>query len=178
MTLGNWLARHAQNAVGALGTLTRNPIGTAMTVAVIGIALALPAALNSLVQAGRAVAGNWEEVRDFSVYLAPDAPLARAQELAQELGKADGVASVRVITADTGCSLCSKNRRSRRVRMPSRCPSGRVMGTPDTLCLRMTCCACATLAFGGSVTGSLMMPLALRLTLSTSSVCSSIDMFL
>jgi cell division transport system permease protein len=107
VTLRNWLARHAQNAVGALGTLSRNPIGTAMTVAVIGIALALPAALNSLVQAGRAVAGNWEEVRDFSVYLGPDVPIARAQELARELGKAEGVASVRIITADEALATLS-----------------------------------------------------------------------
>ena len=53
-----------------------------------------------------------------------------------------------------------------------------VIGTPETLCWAITSRARPTVASGGSVTGSRMMPLALRLTLSTSSVCRSIDMFL
>jgi len=109
MTLGNWLARHAQNALGALGSLSRNPVGTVMTVAVIGIALALPAALNSLVQAGRALAGNWEEVRDFSVYLKPGEPLERAEALARELGSTAGVAGVRLITAEEALAQLGDN---------------------------------------------------------------------
>lgn len=109
MTLGSWLTRHAQNALGALGALSRNPVGTAMTVAVIGIALALPAALNSLVQAGRALAGNWEEVRDFSVYLQPGQPVEQAETLARELRGTAGVAGVRVITADQALAQLSHN---------------------------------------------------------------------
>ena len=35
MNVGNWLTRHAQNAVGAIGTLSRNPVATALTVTVI-----------------------------------------------------------------------------------------------------------------------------------------------
>ncbi|MBL8198691.1 MAG: hypothetical protein JNJ67_07105, partial [Chromatiales bacterium] len=64
MSAGIWLARHAQNMLGALGALSRNPVGTFLTVAVIGIALALPAALNVLVQTGKSAAGNWSDVRD------------------------------------------------------------------------------------------------------------------
>ena len=65
MSTGIWLARHAQNMLGALGALSRNPVGTFLTVAVIGIALALPAALNVLVQPASPAAGNWSDVRDF-----------------------------------------------------------------------------------------------------------------
>lgn len=57
LNLSNWLLRHAQTAVGALGTLARNPVATSLTVGVIGIALALPAGLGVLVQSGRALAG-------------------------------------------------------------------------------------------------------------------------
>ena len=42
----------------------------------------------------------------------------------------------------------------------------------------MICRAWPTVSSGGSVIGSMMMPFSLRLTLSTSRVCSSIDMFL
>lgn len=109
MNLGHWLTRHAQNALRALGDLSRNPVGTVMTVAVIGIALALPAALNTLVQAGRALAGNWDEVRDFSVYLAPGQSLERAEALAGELRGTPGVAAVRVITADQALASLSES---------------------------------------------------------------------
>ena len=68
-----------QNAIGALGTLSRNPVATALTVTVIGIALALPAALGVLVQSGRSLAGGWADVRDFSVYLDPGVGLDRAR---------------------------------------------------------------------------------------------------
>lgn len=101
LNLSNWLLRHAQTAVGALGTLARNPVATSLTVGVIGIALALPAGLGVLVQSGRALAGGWSEVRDFSVYLTPGVPLERAEALAKEWGEDPMVASVRVISAET-----------------------------------------------------------------------------
>lgn len=100
MSTGIWLARHAQNMLGALGALSRNPVGTFLTVAVIGIALALPAALNVLVQTGKSAAGNWSDVRDFSVYMAPATPLTRAESLATELRKRSGIDSVQLVTAD------------------------------------------------------------------------------
>ena len=53
-----------------------------------------------------------------------------------------------------------------------------VIGTPETLYCCITSRARPTVASGGSVTGSKMIPLRLRFTLSTSSVCRSTDMFL
>lgn len=109
MNVGSWFTRHAQNAVGALGTLSRNPVATALTVTVIGIALALPAALGVLVQSGRSLAGGWAEVRDFSVYLAPGVALDRAESLAGELRANPGVASVRLIPADAAAAELGKD---------------------------------------------------------------------
>lgn len=109
MNLSSWLTRHAQNAIGALGTLSRNPVATALTVTVIGIALALPAALGVLVQSGRALAGGWADVRDFSVYLAPGVALDRAEALARELRGKPGVESVRLISADMAVAELSKD---------------------------------------------------------------------
>jgi len=109
MSPGSWLTRHAQNAIGALGTLSRNPVATALTVTVIGIALALPAALGVLVQSGRSLAGGWADVRDFSVYLAPGVALDRAESLAGELRANPGVASVRLIPAETAAAELGKD---------------------------------------------------------------------
>jgi cell division transport system permease protein len=109
MSTGIWLARHAQNLLGALGAVSRNPVGTFLTVSVIGIALALPAALNVLVQTGKSAAGNWSDVRDFSVYLQPATPLARAETLARELRKRDGIDSVQLISADAAVTELGKD---------------------------------------------------------------------
>jgi len=95
-----YLARHLQTSLGALGGLSRQPIASALTIAVIGIALALPAALHVLVQNGRLAAGTLEDIRDFSIYLVPGTELARAEQLAAELGENPGISDVRLIPAD------------------------------------------------------------------------------
>jgi cell division transport system permease protein len=95
-----WFLRHLQTALGALGTVTRNPVASTLTIGVIGIALALPAALNLLVQQGRLLAGDVDATRDFSVYLLPGTAEARARELADGIRDRAGIASVRLITAD------------------------------------------------------------------------------
>lgn len=100
MKPGAWLTRHAQNALGSLGTLSRNPVASALTIAVIGIALALPAALNLLVQQGRLLTGDVEATRDFSVYLAPGVDVERAAGLAKTLRQRAGITEVRLVTAD------------------------------------------------------------------------------
>lgn len=96
----SWLIRHAQNAVGALGALWRNPLASGLTVLVIGIALSLPAALHVLVQNGRAAAGTLSETRDFSVYLDPGLAEADAAGLRDELGRDERIGSVRLVSPD------------------------------------------------------------------------------
>lgn len=104
-----WLARHAQSAIGALGSLSRSPVATGFTVLVIAIALALPAALGIVVQAGRSVAGDWAAARDFSVYLSPGVGLDRAEALARELRSKPAVVAVQVIPADAALAELSED---------------------------------------------------------------------
>ncbi len=96
----DYLLAHLQNAVATLGALSRKPLSTALTVAVIGITLALPAGLYVVVRNGQALASGLADARDFSVYLEPGTPLDNARRLADRLGKRGGVASVRVVPAD------------------------------------------------------------------------------
>jgi cell division transport system permease protein len=95
-----WLIRHAQNCVASVGRLAGRPAGTFLTVAVIGVALALPAGLNVLVRNGEQVAGGWDSVRDFAVYLAPGVATGEADTLAAALQANDAIAEVRIVTAD------------------------------------------------------------------------------
>jgi len=97
--MGNWFAAHLRNCIAALGKLSRAPIGSLLTVSVIGIALALPAALQLLVRNGEAVAGGWDSVRDFSIYLVPGSDGELAETMRDELGARDGIESVQWITA-------------------------------------------------------------------------------
>ena len=78
-----------------------------------------------------------------------------------------------VITLSIGISNRVSKRRSRLVRMPTRVPFGSVIGTPEILYFFMTSSASETLASGDMVTGSTIMPLSDRFTLSTSLACCS-----
>ena len=80
-----WRQLHVRNCIDSLLEFRDQPIATTLTVAVIGIALALPASLNLIVQNGRNIAGSWDSARDFSVYLAPGETLEQAQALGDEL---------------------------------------------------------------------------------------------
>lgn len=95
-----WLSRHLQTLVGSLGRLMNQPLATAMTVAVIGIALALPAGLHLLVVNLQAFSGHWDDSVELSLYLAPDTAQSRASALARELEGWPGVGAVVLITAD------------------------------------------------------------------------------
>lgn len=100
MQVSTYFNRHAQNCVGALGAMSRQPVASALTIAVIGIALAMPSALNVVVQNGRAIAGGWDEIRDFSVYLQPGTQIEQATRLRDQLDASAIVDSARLISAN------------------------------------------------------------------------------
>jgi cell division transport system permease protein len=93
---------HAQALLGSLGRLARTPLSTFLTLLVIALALALPAALQVFVTNAQAATGHFGNAIDLSVYLETDVPLAKAQQLAAAArGRAD-VAEVTLIPADKG----------------------------------------------------------------------------
>jgi cell division transport system permease protein len=95
-----WWKLHVRNCASALQELCAEPVATGLTVCVIGIALALPASLNILVQNGRNVAGNWDSVRDFSIYMTIGTELTSADELAAELRAMEIIDSVTITSAE------------------------------------------------------------------------------
>jgi cell division transport system permease protein len=99
-SLNNYFVRHAQNCIGALGNMVRQPAASVMTIAVIGIAIAMPSALNLLVKNGRSLAGGFEDIRDFSVYTKPGVTLEQVKSIRARLEKDAMVDSTQLITAD------------------------------------------------------------------------------
>jgi cell division transport system permease protein len=100
--LAGLIERHAQTLVASLGRLARAPFGTALTIGVIGIALALPAFLQLAVVNARALSGGWQGALDLTVYLKPALPEHDAAQLAERLAARPELASVRLVTATEG----------------------------------------------------------------------------
>ncbi len=100
--LDAWFSHHGQSALASLGDLARAPLASFMTVAVVGIALALPAALHLATRNLAALAQGWQEGTALSLFLAPDTPEAKAKALAERLGRRPELARVRLITPDEG----------------------------------------------------------------------------
>ena len=100
MNLQAWVARHAQTFVGSLGRIVQYPVAALMTMAVIGVALALPLLLSVLLQNSRTATAEWSQAFDISVYVDRKPGAARAQALAHQLRSRTDVAAARVITAD------------------------------------------------------------------------------
>ncbi len=100
MTVGAYLARHAQTLLGSLGRLVAHPLASLMTMSVIAVALALPLCLELVLQNANTAAAGWNDAFEISVYLDKSASVARAQAIAGELRQRADIAAVRVVTAD------------------------------------------------------------------------------
>lgn len=95
----SWLRLHAQTLVGSLGRLAEQRLASLMTMAVIGIALALPASFLLLVTNLQSLSGHWDDSIELSLYLAPGEAESRALEMAEEIESWPEVDGVQLITA-------------------------------------------------------------------------------
>jgi len=102
MSFGVAGGRHLQALLSSLGRLARAPLATLLTLFVIALALALPAALKLFVSNAQAATGAFASAVDVSVYLKTDVPLVKAQQLAQAAQQRPDVEHVSLITADQG----------------------------------------------------------------------------
>lgn len=99
-TLRAWLADHLRVSIGSLGRLLRDPAGTALTTLVMGLTLALPAALVLVVHNLQAAAGGVAESRAMTLFLDDRLTEASARELSGALASRTGVARTRLTTRE------------------------------------------------------------------------------
>jgi len=97
--LSSYLARHAHALVSSAGHLARAPVATVFTVVVMGLALALPLGLETLVSNVRAATGDFTGAVSVSVYLKTGIDEAHARQLADNARARAGVGAVQLITA-------------------------------------------------------------------------------
>ncbi len=95
-----YFQRHAQVFFYSLGQLARSPVASLMTIAVIGIALALPTGLYVLVDNLQRVSGPWDNSARISAFLKKSVPESRAREVLKQVGAISNVQDVEYISAD------------------------------------------------------------------------------
>lgn len=93
-----WVTRHLQSFFYTLGLLSRAPVATLLTSAVIGMALALPAGLYVLLDNIQDATRGWDGSSDVSLFLRLDAGDEAAGALAARLREWPTVGAARVIT--------------------------------------------------------------------------------
>lgn len=96
--LKNWLTRHLQVSLSSLGRLYRNPFATLMTIAVIGIAMAMPTGLHTLVINVQTLNHSWEGGASISAFINTGLDEKAAASLAQEIASKPQVASSHFIS--------------------------------------------------------------------------------
>lgn len=92
------LLRHLQALFGTLGQLARAPFATALTLAVLGITLALPTTLYVALDNLARLGGNMQRGAQLSLFLKRDVSEAAALKLAQQLRARREIASVDYIS--------------------------------------------------------------------------------
>ena len=81
----NWATRHLQTFVATWGDMVRKPSSTLLTIAVIGISMALPAGLYVLLDNVGQVTQSWEGAAELSVFFKEDATPSDAEAVGKKL---------------------------------------------------------------------------------------------
>ena len=98
--IASYFIRHAQVFFYSLGQLSRAPVSTLMTCMVIGIALALPTGLHTLLKNAQQLSGSWESTAQISVFLKKETPVSQAQKLKLDIQRWANVISVHYISRE------------------------------------------------------------------------------
>ena len=92
-----WSINHARTLIASLGNMTRQPASSFMTIAVIAIALALPAGMFVLLNNVSHVSVGWDNSAQISVFLKTDVTEKQAKNLMGKLRLYDDVDQVSMI---------------------------------------------------------------------------------
>jgi cell division transport system permease protein len=101
--------RHMQALLGSLGRLARQPFATLLTILVIAIALALPAALYLVVANMRGVTAGLDDTVQLSVYLALPTTGAEAKRISTAIAAKPGVSGTELVSPDEGLAEFRKH---------------------------------------------------------------------
>lgn len=95
-----WAINHLRTLIASLGSMTRQPASSFMTIAVIAIALALPAGMFVALNNASHVSVGWDNSAQISVFLKPSTSVKQAKKLMKKLRLYDDIAQVSMINKD------------------------------------------------------------------------------
>ena len=93
-----WLARHAQVLFSSLGRLWQRPLGSLMTLLVLGIAIALPLSLHLLVNNLQQLVSQWDSGASISVFLKENTDEKAVKTLVRTLQTEQTIRDIRHIS--------------------------------------------------------------------------------
>ncbi|MEO8810708.1 MAG: permease-like cell division protein FtsX [Rhodanobacter sp.] len=106
--LASWQEHHGWSAASSLRRLASRPLGSLLTIAVMGLAVALPLVFYLLLGNVQHLGEALGQTQAISVFLTPDQGAQQAQLLARQLGGRPEIASVTVKTPQQGMDELAK----------------------------------------------------------------------
>lgn len=100
-----FLLNHVRTLVSSLGRLYQSLGSSLMTLAVIAIALALPAGFYVVLDNAKRLSGGWDDATKISLYLYPNTEEADGRALAERLKRRDDIATTTYISKAQGLEL-------------------------------------------------------------------------
>lgn len=98
--LQGWLAHHRLSAADSLARVLDHPFSSALTWLVLGIALALPAALTVALDNARALSDRWDSPAQLSLFLSGSVSVDEAQALQAALRQREDIEQVVFVSRD------------------------------------------------------------------------------
>ncbi|MCL2917202.1 permease-like cell division protein FtsX [Shewanella litorisediminis] len=92
--------RHIQQGMASIGELWRNPVSSLMTMAVLGVSLSLPAALQVLVKNADSITQSWNNAAEISLFIEEGKNEQAIQSLISRIKVYPEVAEVHYINRD------------------------------------------------------------------------------
>jgi cell division transport system permease protein len=98
--LKSWLEQHARALIFSLGQIYKNPVGSFLTMAVIGVSLSMPAGLYLLLDNAGRVTANWGGSMQITLFLHHDLSRDQVTALLDKLHHHEFIDSVKLIEPD------------------------------------------------------------------------------
>ncbi len=95
-----YFIRHLQQALASIGELWRMPISSLLTMAVLGVSLALPTTLHLLMKNGQQLRSGWDSAAEITLFMEEGVSDSQTQKVLRRIGLYEQVNKVTYVGAD------------------------------------------------------------------------------
>lgn len=95
-----YFIRHMQQALASVGELWRMPASSLLTMAVLGVSLALPTTLHLLMKNGQQLRGSWDSAAEITLFMEEGLTENQTKQVLRRIGLYDQVNDVTYIAAE------------------------------------------------------------------------------